>query len=187
MSRRRKNDEREAGVSRDRTQRAWSVRGASGVVFAVLLLLLIPGGVLARPAPAATQPVAASDYTVTSLGWGSGHLYPAFSKAPALYKQRARAKINYGLVIDARDANGDPVSVSRVPCTLRMKLYRGGVLKDSGSVVAQANLPSGYYNSVSFACDGKPGSYVMKLQAVHEPSGARTRSISLKFKILSRG
>jgi hypothetical protein len=174
-------------VDNGRTNRARGGTIASSAAVAVLLLLLIPGSLLARPAPASTQPIADSaDYTVASLGWGSNDLSPTFSNSPALYKQRAKAKIKYGLIIDARDSNGNPVTVSRVLCTLQMKLYRGGVLKDTGRVNAQANLPPGYFNTVSFVCNGKPGWYVMKLQAVHAPSGKRTRSVSLKFKILSR-
>ena len=152
----------------------------------VLLFLALTGSVAARPASASGRTATASEYTITGLDWGQGDLQPAFSRASARYKQRTKAKVNYGLDIEATDANGNPVSLSKVGCDLRVGLYYRGVCKQRATVSAYANLPSGYFNTLTFTCAAKPGSYTLKLQAVHLPSGFKTSTVSLKFKVLGR-
>ena len=155
-----------------------------GVGTAILLLLLIAGAASARPAPAPGQTVVADgSYTITGLSWGANDLAPAFDRTPPLYKQRSVIKVQYALIIEAQDADGNPVPLSSEPCNVKLKLYRGSVLKDHASVAATANLPSGYVNTMTFTCNAKPGWYVVKLQAVHPPSGQQTPTISLKLKI----
>jgi len=158
-----------------------------GVGTAILLLLLIAGAASARPAPAPGQTVVADgSYTITGLSWGANDLAPAFDRTPPLYKQRSVIKVQYALIIEAQDADGNPVPLSSVPCSVQLRLYRGSAFKERASVEAAANLPSGYVNTMTFTCNAKPGWYVIKLRAVHTPSGQRTSTVSLKFKILSK-
>ena len=155
-----------------------------GVGAAFLLLLLIAWTASARPASAPGQTVVADgSYTVSGLSWGSGSLAPAFERTPPLYKRGSVVKVQYALLIAAQDANGNPVPLSSVPCSVQLKLYRGGVLKERASVDAVANLASGYVNTMHFTCNAKPGWYVIKLRAVHPASGQKTSTVSLKFKI----
>jgi hypothetical protein len=167
---------------RNLSERCTLAMGSVGV--AILLLLLIAGTASARlaSAPAGTV-VADGSYAITGLTWGSDSLAPAFKRTPPLYKQHAVVQVQYALIIEAQDADGNPVSLSSVPCTVQLRLYRDGVLKERASVAATANLPSGYVNTMTFTCNAKPGWYVIKLRAIHTPSGQQTRSIGLRFKI----
>jgi len=159
-------------------------RAMGSVGVAILLLFLIAGAASARPAPAPGQtPVADGSYTVSGLSWGANDLAPAFDRTPPVYKRGSVVEVQYALLIAAQDADGNPVPLSSEPCNVKLKLYRGSVLKDHASVAATANLPSGYVNTMTFTCNAKPGWYVVKLQAVHPPSGQQTPTISLKLKI----